>query len=328
MITATKATDKAATPEPSITFPYQENKKVYIRRKPNNGGLPGQNLDDSLQKIGSAYRNQDVLRGLTHAEEAKYLPSIIGVQPSDVKWLEKTRDYWANISKPVPAGDGLELEVGFIWYSKEDYDKDRTAEFNKESGVSIYKYGVPLNLPDYILYRYCLLYNRVANSADDMYKSPKIAFYMYSKDEEIKAKKQSLTTKKSANQLLYANIDDREWASHVASMLVAMDRTADLTVAKVQTMSVDEIDILLHKYVESNPGNFLAIAKDKNLKDKAFLERCIANSLLHRIPNTQIITHNDIPIGDTLEEAIAYVQNDKNAKVVAGLKAQLQEIRK
>lgn len=307
-----------------IIFPKEFSKTVYLKRKENKDRLPGQNLDDHKDKIGSAFKGASVLRGLTFNEEEKYLQGIMGISKSSQDWEKETKKYWCNISKDVPAGKGLELEVGLRYTTQEEYDYDQKL-FKNEDGVIEDCKGTPLNIADYILWRYCLVYSRVANIPEDKDKSPKIDFYLFSKDKEIQDKKKTLNVKRKANQLYYQRIADRSWVDFILTILVAKDKSPlKKTIAEIARMSDDEKDILLDSYASEDPEAFVALGEDKNLEIKSFVELCIASGKLSRIPNTDTITLEGNTIGNSLSETVAFLLNPKHSQTYQTLKAQLK----
>lgn len=301
------------------------SKEVWIRHRPNTMGLPFRNADnETLNKIGSSYAagGQDVLRGLNHEEEIKYLSSIIGINPKSEHWDKATKEYWANISKAIPAPEkdgtgGLKLEVGRIYFSQEDEDYD-----SKTTDESL-KRGKPINVSDFILWRYCLVYNRVANSIEHINKSPKIDFYLFSKQEEIATKRSAFALQKEANQLFYSKMGERDWIDWVLRLFIVSDKKPNLFIKDLDKVSNDEKDMELKAYVDKYPERFITIGKDKSLEIKAFIELAIVKNCLNRIPNTDTIQMGDVTIGNTISEAVGYLTNPKNAKSLEVLRAQV-----
>lgn len=338
-------TDKGKTITESKTFPVAitevvktenkvygisgvkiKSKEVWIRNKPVFTKAPFQSQEaGDNNKIGSSYSRlgQDVLRGLSSEEELKYLPEIIGTRPTSEHWEKEAREYWANISKKVPPSDekgqgGLRLEVGRKYTSQadEDFDTICTDESLKK--------GYPLSVSDYILYRYCLVYNRVANSVADIHNSPKIDFYIYSKEEEITTKKSGMVITRTANLLFYQKMADREWVDWVLRIFIAGDNTSTILIKNLDKISDEEKDIELEKYVKAQPIQFVAIGNDSSLELRAFIELCVAENKLLRLANTDTILMGDLTLGSTVGEAVAFLKNPKNAKVYDTLKAQVK----
>lgn len=303
-----------------------KSKEVWIRHKPITGSLPFQSKDAiTLNKIGSSFssKGSDVLRGLTYDEELKYLPDVIGVNPKSEQWDKATKEYWINITKVIPPPDkdgsgGLKLEIGRIYFNQEDED------FDSRCSDESLKRGKPISASDFILWRYCLVYNRVANSIDDIYKSPKIDFYLYSKEEEIKAKKSTFKVAREANQLFYSKMADRAWIDWVLRVFIAGDKEAKIFIKDLDTIEEDEKDIELEKYVKKSPDRFVSIGTDANLELRAFIELCVVMNKLVRLANTDTLLMGDLTLGNSTVEAIAFLKNPKNAKVYDTLKAQVK----
>jgi hypothetical protein len=186
------------------------------------------------------------------------------------------------------------------------------------------KKGYPLSVSDYILYRYCLVYNRVANSINDIHNSPKIDFYIYSKEEEILAKKSTLDITKKANMLFYQKMADRAWVDWVLRVFIAGDNKATILIKDLDKIDNEEKDIELEKYVKSQPIQFISIATDASLELRAFIELCVVENKLIRLANTDTILMGDLTLGSTVGEAIAFLKNPKNSKVYDTLKAQVK----
>lgn len=307
-------------------IPKEVSRVVFLRRIPSPGKLPGQNPDEAKLKIGGGWKGSAILRGLTHPEEIKYLPTLIGLSPESPNWEVATRAYWANISKEVPPDKGVELEVGLKYHNEEDFLYDENECTRDANGTLIDHRGTPINIADYILWRYCLLYSRVANVPEDIGKSPKIEFYLFNKDKEIKDKKITLDSKRKAMQLMFKRLAERDWVDYILRVLMATDKAVARDVRSLGSMGEDEKDILLDEYVVNSPERFLAFAEDKNLEMRSFIELCIAMGKLTRIANTDTIVMDGTPLGNAMSEVIAFFNNPKNNEVLQTLKAQIKHI--
>lgn len=332
-IPALKGQDKGTQPvqntgkEIKMSFPREFSHKVFVRRKKNLPNLPieGDFIDESIIKIGASWREKSVLRGLEAEEESRWLPKIIGTQVTSPNWEAEAANYWKNISRVVPltnkdGSGGLELEVGLRYKSQEDYDTDQNAP--REEGAVINPKGEPISMADYILWRYCLRYSRVANSIEDINKSPKIEMYLFSREKDIKDKKASFELRKKASQLLYKRLNERDWVDHILRLLIVQDGEAKVTIKDLSTITDDEKDIMMDNYANKNPGLFLSLGEDRNLELKSFVEICIALGLLHRIANTNSVSMDGNTIGNTMDEVVTFLRNPENQHSLATLKAQ------
>lgn len=313
---------------PKLSFPREFSHTVVLKRKKTGPPLPveGEFIDESIQKVGPSWNGKVILRGLTIEEEARWLPNIIGLGASSPNWEKETKDYWANIGRSVPPNNkdgsgGLTLEVGLKYKNEADYkaDQERTRD---ENGVIINPLGEPINLPDYVFWRFCLLHGKVANNYDLINKSAKIEFYLFSKEKELKDKTKIMLLKKDANQLFYQRMHERDWVENMLRLLIQQDPAAEYGVKDVPTIALEEQELLLNKYAEEYPQLFIAYGKDKHLEMKSFVEVCIAQGLLTRIPNTTSISMDGTTIGGTLDQTVTFLNDPANARALQQLKAQ------
>ncbi len=277
--------------------------EVEIRRKPIATAYFKKNvesIDEGSWKIGASIRHNSYLKGLTFEEEAKLLPGIIQVKPESEHWEAAVKNYWNNISVKVPEA-GLKLEVGLKYKNKDDANR-------KENGI-------PINVNDYILYRYCLEYSHVANTIDLVGASPNIRFYIYDKNEEKKAKVSQLKVRNEAMKKYLDILGDRGLVDDI------------LSIYKFDTskMEEDDKDIILETQVNDRPESFLAIIKDEILKYKSFVNKCLQRGKLSQIPNTEVILFGTDPIGQNITEAAVFLKSSHpaNIKVYDTLVAQL-----
>jgi hypothetical protein len=338
----------------------QHNKTVEVHLRPNSAKMArmGQNIDLEVlfnkEKIGSAYtRNGSILRGLNKLEEKMYLPRILGISENDVTFEKHVEEFWLNINVTVPAnnregkGGGLKLEVGFEYDSQADAKKGQE-EAQKEAhrfeqwkesvdkGKGVVRrfredftirqeVGRPINVHDYILYRYCLVYSVVALDVKYIDNSAKIRFYIVDASANLKINHSKLLVKKDATLAFAELLGDRDRVGFVLDVMkkqINAVQTANKREYKVTTE--DEKDILLDAVVTAHPSKFLEVVKDENLVIKAFVEQCVNYDILRRIPHTDTIYYGDnTKIGNNLNEAVMFLKDEKNLETRQQIKARL-----
>lgn len=320
------------------------SEKVFIRVVPKEYDLvrysdkkAKESLADHQYFIGSSLKGDDVLRGLDvidsatgEDEEKKFLPSILGVNPNSEAWHKATKDFWSNISKRVPNGTvGLELEIGFEYadkYIAENVQKEieklidnKTIEnLTKEDMISLckekQKKGNPINLENYILFRYCLVYGKVANNITTIYNSPKIVFYIYFSNLENKKKLSERSLKQKARLKIDAIEED---TFKVNSILRIFEKTISENVIENLTV-LDEL-------VNTRPQEVINLIDDTDFEIKAYIENCIVMQLLRRIPLTGQIYYGETDlIGSNLNEAVAFfkdVNNPRKSQIITNIKS-------
>ena len=291
------------------------SKKVFIRRKPGLNAFANANEKtlqklDSTFKIGSSLtRSGNVNKGVVHEDEARYMPDIVSLRPDDINFRTAVEDYWNNIAVYIPKGDGKEIEVGFQYENEEARNKgeaDGTWETRQ-------KYGKPIVLEDYLLYRYCLVYSRVANTIADIDASNRIRFYLHTREEETRTKYNQLEQTKNATVKLLEFLADRNM---VKTLLYIYERT-DLEDTRDQ-------DLFLWDEIKNDPQRFITLVADEDLQTRAFIYKCISSGLLSRQPNTEVIFTDDTNIlAYTINDAIAALKTERHAPLMTRLRAQL-----
>jgi len=187
-----------------------------------------------------------------------------------------------------------------------------------------YKFGTPINVSDYLLYKYCMVYSQVANELSLAEKSPNIRFYLHS-EAEIKLAKER--KHKADKDRMNVYIDTIKSVSKVENVLYALNKGDKVRSIKDDT----DLFILLEEVSKDRPAAFVAAAKDKNLVIKGTIEKYIATGILRRLDNTQIVvdaTDPGIITGNSLEEAVSYFASKKNEAIVSEYNAKYKGLPK
>ena len=328
--------------------PVTVRKTVTIFRKEDSSAYYKRNvrfIPEGKYKIGSAIKS--VNRMKTNLEELYvYMPILLGVNNNDPKYSEQVDLWFNNISKPVPEG-GLTLDISFTYDNEnakkavESIEETIYEKFNKapksnpkerDTAIDIrdgevinlestkYKYGRPVNIGDYLLWRYCLVYSDVANDIALVNKSGGIRFYIYDSIREKYKEKVQFETRNKATTLYVKLL---EMPDKVENMLwVEKGVTTDVG-------RLDDMDKfrMLENMSKANPASFINLYSDKNLDIKATIERMIHFNILKRLQNSSVIVdeNNDV-IGNTMDEAIAFFKNDeRNKAAITRFKAKLRD---
>lgn len=268
------------------------------------------NSDTRRFKISAAVQsNGRYLSGLNHDEIKNILPKVISISPDSNQFDEEVKNYYNNINIRVPL-EGLELEVGL----------DQS--------------GNPYNYSDYTLYRYALVYSKVANKKEDIRKSSKIEMYIV--DEEIvKQERQfigSIQDKAIAYYLeLTNNSQKRDNVLNVMGLYFKHDdeserndKIRDLAVMQISKSSTD-----FEKQQQINKlNNFISVVEDKDLEHTAFIYKALNNKILTYLPNSSVITYEGTKLGNSIKEVIFYLSDSKNHIIKMGIDEALLSIDK
>jgi len=317
----------------------------FIRAKKHVGS----DVFFNIKRIGSSFKHGAVARGLTFEEEKAYLPQLIGTNLDSKEWEAKTLEYWADINADVPPpniegkGGGLELEVGFEYPDEESAragEKERKEEWSKHYQLVVkenvkeyqmkfdvrFKLGKPINLRDYIIYRYCLIYSKVANFPELVTSSPNIEFYMATSSHTEETMLVIAKHRKAAYARLI-EIDDKDSVKTAILYLMKpqIDAIRSSTKQLYPVTSKENRDILLEKIASDYPEQFIFVSSDTSLMDKALIERFIVKGLLKRVEGTNTIIYGDNQrIGNSLEEAIAFLKTEINLPIMQELQEKLK----
>lgn len=273
-------------------------KFVTIYRRESAARLPQEIKDQAVLKLSSGITSSGIpLKGISIEEEEKFLPSIVGVPPTHPEFANKVNTWYNNLSKPVTK-EGLKLNVS-------------TSEVT----------GMPEVPIDYLVYRRALADKRVANSKQQLLSDQFYTFYINDEEEEKDKKLKSLKEKETA-QKEYFKVKENEalvdWVLQVFAQ-----REGEKT-NKYSNLAKEDKDLVLDKMVTTYPKAFVALATDKDLELKAEILSMVDYGVLTKSGNRFI--HGTEPLGDSLDEAVAYFKSAKNQTEYVKLKAKLEAL--
>ncbi len=265
-------------------------KKVYIRRKEQNGYLPKEVLATARVSIGSIFVGRQPLKGLNDEEAKQYMRPLIDVPPDHPDWPRLEKEFWANMRVKIPF-EGVELDI-----SLDDNE-------------------LPINPMDYVTYRWCKVHRQVAGSKEEMENDSRKKFYIYDPEGDLIKQNTKIKLKKDA---------DKEFIK-ISSDLDKMRRVLRvLTKSNPDKLNDLEVENRLYSAKDSSPDKFLRVSLDKNLDTKAEIEELIEAGVLRKIGN-QVI-YGDDTIGEDMTDTVVYFNNKKNSGAVNAMRAQLKTI--
>lgn len=332
------------------------NRKVEILWKYNPSTFEKMNKDvlgEPFRKVGSSITAVNKIISNENSAMLRFLmPSFLGIDPDskDVNWDSHIKNYWDSLSVDISSG-GRNLETGFSFSLDDNRRSTYIEKLAKENNIKSdedladfvmgfkgskpnvpeeykWKYGEPLNTEDYLLWRYVLNYKHVANDITDINKSPNIRFYLHTQEDRDKIKKDAAKLKREAltaytEFVNNASIDDY---NDVLSILTP-DSIRDI----VSNKDLDDKQSVLMEQAINEPKKFIELVKDKNLKNKATIQRMIAFGVLKQLPGSTVIVESADPsviIGNNMDEAITFITNEKNKVKLNELTAKYKAITK
>ena len=266
------------------------NKKVYLRRKEVMNHLPKQVRAEAILKLSSVYVNRQPLKAFSEEEEKKYMKGYLDVSPDHVDWPKHAKLFWAELTVPV-GFTGVELEIGT--------DEN----------------GMPLNLEDFIKYRFALKHPHVALTKDEMDSDFGKRFYIQDLSRDDKVKNNKIQVRKDADKEFIKVSSDKKNMRRILRLLAQVnpDRLTD-----------EQVENQLYELKDKSPMKFLKIAIDKNLELKAEVEEMVTAGVLRKIGN-QVIFIDEV-LGDTLDNTVVYLKDKKNSSTLTVLRAKLKEL--
>lgn len=285
--------------------------------------------------IGSSVTSCQILSS-NKDEVETYFPQLIGLSPNNPNFITRVKAYLSNIQFNVSDNDTT-LDTSFIYYKKSDYlkikaeedkindtyDKVNRADLSAiKNAVKIYveslnnlestkyKYGRPVNLQEYLMYRHCLLYRDVAKDIALINSDSTLRFYIKNEAREAEKQKKLIMQKKNAmRNFIELNASDIKRSAVYINMVVSNNGN----VAEALLKSRDEQEAALMDFVNTNPEKFNKMFEDKHSITKSFIETLIARGELIRAEfNQQISTAEGLFIGSNINEAVAYFDNPDN----------------
>ena len=292
---------------------FAVTKTVTIKRK-TLSSIPG--LDESMRtrKIGATiYRGA---QPLTEEEKKKYMPILLGLSSDSDRFEQYCMDYFANISVPV-SPNGLNLEIGFNYKTLEDRDNANTDN------------AMPINVADYVLYRHCIVYSRVANTIADIGKSNNIEFFIEDASANAAAQDKANKLLLKAMNLMPAILND---ALRVKQLIAVLNETVPESVVPklvndVNVMGPNELSVRLFDVLQKAPLEFIAAVNDTTIALKYFITRAINVGIIRKLANTSTLIFSsktgEFLLGNNLNEVILTLQQEKNSSIFSEIKANL-----
>ena len=326
----------------TITIALVRNYSKY--REANRSALPKR-----VDYIGSCITSSRVLSS-NKEEMDTYFPQLIGLSPNDNDYIRRVKQYLNNIQCKVDEL-GKTFDISFRYHHYSDYkrisDKEdaiearykaanrqnlselkkalnrKIADLNELESTK-YKYGVPVNLEDYLMYRHCLLYNDVAKDQALINSDISIRFYFKDdKKEAEKARKLRNEIVKAKQNYVAAIADEELFEAIYVQYCLLSNRPI------ISSLLEEEIDkqIKLDRFSQEEPVKFNKLFKDENIKLRSNIEKLIAHGVLVRSQYNQQITSTDGSlIGANMIEAIGWFKNPENNSYVNAYLNQLKNI--
>lgn len=264
--------------------------------------------DESVFKIGgsgSAEKNC-----FSFDEQDFYFPKILGnISCTSPNFLQSVKNFYANISIAIPNNEtGRELEIGFRYDNLPSYFiKNGVVLEEKIPENEKYRYGMPINVGDYFVYRYALVYRYVANCIEDVYNTPNIKFCLIDSKKEAIAKR-SLMEKRVEAYAILKNLMENDVKLNAVLSVLNGKFGLGLDILQMSKLEREEkADDLIKTHLE----DFLQSVKDPDLEYKYKINMMVSipEIYLTKIPNTETYYYdNDFILAEKTDVLISYLK--------------------
>lgn len=264
-------------------------------------------LGESYRPIGPYFEpgGKSTATGLTFEEQRWLMPELLGMEPTDKDFRKSVTKYFDELLTNVPKS-GLELNISLMDDSKP---------------LS------PTNLPaeprDYIVWRHMQKHPHVAKDKTAAERDMLKRFYIVDpqrvQGEALKINK----LEDQATELYFRYKDDD----------IKVDQILTMMGLSIRGLKKDDKTLRLKEFTKALPGfneaeqrdrfeKFIEVCEDKDLSIKFLIEELIGAQYLERIGTTIMLRETGERIGDNMKEAVVYVTNPKQSKLLNQFKAQ------
>jgi hypothetical protein len=276
--------------EEDLSEEYTDNRTIIVSLVSNYSNYRRVNmasLGPVKATIGSSVRSTRTLMGHKGEIEA-YFPSLLGISATHNDFVSRVKSYLSNIQFTITGGDA-KLDTSFVYYHKSDYlvikekeDKILAAynripknnldelykgavKRDKELDIlesTKYKYGYPVNLEEYILYRHCILYSEVAKDPIFINGNQNLRFYIKDLAREEARKKKLVEERKIALRNI-VELDSSP--SRFQAVYIAVCKASNQNIAAALNKDKIRQTTELMDYANLNPDKFNKFVNDKLL---------------------------------------------------------------
>ena len=324
----------------SVTINLRQKYSLY--RQANDKVLPKRH-----DVIGSSLISSRTLTSNNKEMEA-YMPQLIGVAPNSEEFVSRVKAYFNNFSVVIDEL-GKTLDISFRYNTKRDYLHFKAEEdaINSEYDATPrndiialrraldlkitrlnalesekHKYGFPVKIEDYLMYRHCLIYKDVAKDPAFVNIDANVRFYFRDDAKEaINAEKKRREINKAKANYVTCIGDDTIFEAVYIQYALAKNLPVMPSLAESKLIKESNLD----RFSTEEPALFNKIFNDGDKLIKATIEKLIARGELIRLAHNQNITSATGEfIGSNINEAVIWFKNPDNTSTVNAYKEKLK----
>lgn len=326
----------------SVTIGLVRNYSKF--REANRSTLPKR-----VDYIGSCINSSKKLAA-NKEEMAAYYPQLIGISSSDPDFVRRVKVWLNNIQVKVDEL-GKTFDTTFIYNRYRDYlkiakqeeaienryklaNRSNAEELEKALKRKIddihalestkFKYGHPVNVEDYLIYRHCLLYNDIAKDEALINSNAGVRFYFKDDKKEVdRLKKFRGEVNKAKANYVACLADEKLFEAVYIQYLSASNLPITPMLLEDEVTKQSKLD----KYSQDEPVKFNKFCKDPDVKLKSTIELLVARGIIIKSPYNQNMTTDDgTLIGANMQEVVAWFKDPLNTPQVEAYYNQLRNI--
>ncbi len=271
-------------------------KTIMIKRREPSTRIAKEISSDIILKIGGCLTATGTpLKGLTFDEEEKYLPQIVGIPKEHLEFTTRVDNWYNKMSINIPYL-GLKLVMTL--------DEDGNP--------------VKQSVKEWLYWKFMLVHPFVAKDKTSIFSSPHYKCYMEDEAEVNNSASNALDEKRKAF-LEFSKIVDDEIRLDTCIRSVANGYGEP--VGKYIKLPFKEKQVAFSGFMEKNPAKFLKLISDPDLDMKSEIYSMLDFSILTKAGER--IIYRSTPIGENIEEAVAYLKSAANSETYAIIKGNL-----
>lgn len=263
-------------------------------------------LGESYKGIGPYFVNKAIATGLTPDEQKILLPVQYGIESTDKEFRKVVEEKYNEFVTAVPK-NGVKLNISL---------PDNTAPVSAEN--------FPIVLKDYLAYRHIIGSSDVASDLNEAKRNPLKKFYIV--DPE-KASGEAININKLEDDALSLYFKHKDDIIKVDMILTLMN------VANVYSMKKEDKQIKFKSFAMKQQNlneyqqkeayiRFKDVCVDKDLEMKYLIRSLIGAQVLERIGEAVLLKETGEKLGDSLREAVLFLNNTKNTRISNKLRAE------
>lgn len=285
---------------------HKNSKKVWLRRTDTFLDAVQTQAKEfmsmSRKSLGSFWESSTsrvVGTGLNFNEQKLLLPNIVDFEPEDREFRKAVTKYYKDIRTTVPAGDGLELEIGL------ELGNDKPLGWkDPETGFV----NIPIKISDYLKYRHAKAHPLCASSYNESLGNQNIMFFVYDPDVEEKVVAED-TAQRDEAMLTYLQIKDKPEKVDGMLLLMGVD-IRDYAGPNAPVLKSSRLRVL----AETRAVDFNQFYKIDNFEMRSRIEGFIKVGLFRRVGERIVDASNNKVIGNNMREVIDLLADNPEYK--------------